>query len=202
MREQKQPRGSHRAVAACEAGGAVGAAEVQRFAAALPPHRARAQHVGAAERILDELVRSVGPRQSGPPPAEHRREQNETHDERGDEQESAHPTIPGRGVWRASGGSLGPDRSGRSRWAPAPSVRGRRRCLSPRRASESPPPRRGGLRGLERNLDGAHELAHQAIHMRIGRHVPYDSTGIIAAQGGFHDRCVALLGLDAAPPLG
>src|SRR6266446_4434549 len=98
MREQKQPRGSHRAVAACEAGGAVGAAEVQRFAAALPPYRARAQHVGAAERILDELVRSVGPRQSGPPPAEHRREQNETHDERGDEQESARRKSRSRSV--------------------------------------------------------------------------------------------------------
>src|SRR3970040_1352555 len=30
-----------------------------------------------------------------------------------------------------------------------------------------------GLRGLERDQDGPHELAHQAGHMRVGRHAPY-----------------------------
>ena len=86
------------------------AAEVQRLAAALPSHRARAQHVGAAEGILDELVRALRARQARPPSPQHRGEQNEAQDERGDEQESAHDPIPGRGESRASGGSRGPDR--------------------------------------------------------------------------------------------
>src|SRR4029453_5968867 len=112
MPRRKERERSHRTVAAREAGGAVGAAERSRLAPALPSPRAGAQHVGAAEGILDELVRPLRARQAGPPSAEHRGEQNEAQDDRGDEQESAHDPIPGRGESRASGGSRDPDRGG------------------------------------------------------------------------------------------
>src|SRR3989304_6453480 len=47
------------ALALREAGRAVGAAEVQRLPAALPPEGLRAQHGRAAERNLAELVRAA-----------------------------------------------------------------------------------------------------------------------------------------------
>src|ERR1700730_3072484 len=125
---------SHGTVAARAAGGALGAAEMQGLAAALASHRARAQHVGATERVLDELVGPVAAGQSEPPPAQQWREKNEAENQTGQQQQSTHETIPGRGVSRASGENRGPGRAARIRSTAEPRAPGRRRCQSRRRA--------------------------------------------------------------------
>src|SRR5262249_62363447 len=76
MRAAAGEGASHRAFAAREAGGAVRAAEVQRLAAALPPHRAGTRHIGAAERILHELMRPILAAQSRPPAPEKGRDED------------------------------------------------------------------------------------------------------------------------------
>src|SRR5262252_10425439 len=115
MRAAAGAGASHRAFAAREAGGAVRAAEVQRLAAAFPPHRAGTRHVGAAERILHELIGPILAAQSRPPAPEKGRDEDEAGQQQGEDQQHAHEIIPDRGVWRGSGGNRDRGPSARSR---------------------------------------------------------------------------------------
>jgi hypothetical protein len=66
---------------------------LQGLAAALTSHRPRAQHIGAAEGVLDELVGPVAAGQSRPPPPQDGREKNEAEDQAGQQQQGAQVVV-------------------------------------------------------------------------------------------------------------
>ena len=102
-----------------------------------------------------------------PPAPQHRRQDDEGEDEAGHQQERSHELVPVRAYRERAEevavllGQL--EARGRRRAAPVreedPGLGAALEDLCDGVAR--------GLRGLERDLDGTHELAHQAVHVRV-----------------------------------